>query len=250
MITIDLTGKSAFVTGASRGLGQEIACTLHAAGASVGINYLEDDAGANRSDAESLVAQLGERAVAVAADVRDRSQLEAGMDTAIRQFGTLEIVVANAGILRDRTIIKMSDEEWQTVIDTNLTGVFNTTKVAASRISDGGRVVNIASVAAVLGLFGQANYAAAKAGVSALTRVSSRELAQRSVTVNAVAPGVVMTEMGHAIPEKNRQVMLSQIPLGRFAEPEEVANVVLFLASPLASYISGQTIHVNGGWWG
>ena len=172
------------------------------------------------------------------------------MDEAITRFGSLDIVVANAGILRDRTIKKMSDDEWQAVIDTNLTGVYNTCKAAASRIAAGGRLISIASISAVVGLFGQANYSSAKAGVIALTRVASRELASRNVTANAVAPGVVMTEMGHAIPEANRDLMVSQIPLGRFGEPEEIANTVLFLASPLASYISGQTIHVNGGWWG
>jgi len=182
--------------------------------------------------------------------VRNRRQLEAAMDQAIAKFGSLNIVVANAGILRDRTIIKMTDDQWQAVIDTNLTGVYNTTKAAATRISDGGRIINIASLAAVIGIYGQANYASAKAGVMALTRVTSRELAGRNVTAYAVAPGVVMTEMGHSIPEQNRNAMLAQIPLGRFGQPEEVANTVLFLASSLSSYISGQTIHVNGGWWG
>jgi 3-oxoacyl-[acyl-carrier protein] reductase len=250
MISIDLTNKTAFVTGASRGLGHTIAATLHSAGANVVVNFLDDEGGMNRADADSLVEALGPRATAICADVRDREQLEAAMDQAISQFGTLDIVVANAGILRDRTIRKMTDDEWQAVIDTNLTGVYNTTKAAANRITDGGRIINIASIAAVIGIFGQANYSSAKAGVMALTRVTSRELAHRNITANAVAPGVVMTEMGHSIPDQHRDAMLAQIPLGRFGQPEEVANTVLFLASPLASYISGQTIHVNGGWWG
>jgi 3-oxoacyl-[acyl-carrier protein] reductase len=252
MIAIDFTIKTAFVTGASRGLGLAIASTLHSAGANVVVNYFDhDDEGeTNRVDAESLVEALGDRAVAIAADVRDRRQLEAAMDQAIANLGSLDIVVANAGILRDRTIIKMTDDQWQAVIDTNLTGVYNTTKAAATRISDGGRIINIASLAAVIGIYGQANYSAAKAGVMALTRVTSRELARRNITANAVAPGVVMTEMGHSIPDQHRNAMLAQIPLGRFGQPEEVANVVLFLASSLSSYISGQTIHVNGGWWG
>lgn len=250
MIPIDLTNKTAFVTGASRGLGLSIASTLHAAGANVVVNFLDDEGETNRLDADSLVAALGDRAVAIAADVRDRRKLEAAMDRAISRFGSLDIVVANAGILRDRTILKMTDDQWQAVIDTNLTGVYNTTKAAASRIADGGRIINIASLAAVVGIYGQANYSAAKAGVMALTRVTSRELARRNITANAVAPGVVMTEMADSIPQQHREAMLAQIPLGRFGQPEEIANTVLFLASTLASYISGQTIHVNGGWWG
>jgi len=138
---------------------------------------------------------------------------------------------------------------WQEVIDTNLTGVFNVCKSASASISDGGRIVSLSSVAAFLGFFGQANYAAAKAGVVGLTKVLSRELARRNVTVNAVAPGVVLTEMGKSIPDESRAEMLKQIPLGRFAEPREVADVVLFLCSDMASYVTGQTIHVNGGWY-
>ncbi len=165
-------------------------------------------------------------------------------------MGGLDILVNNAGILRDRSIKKMTGAEWQDVIDTNLTGVFNVCQAAAERLNDNGRIVSIASLAAVMGFFGQANYAAAKAGVIALTKVLSKEVARKSITVNAVAPGVILTEMGKAIPEESRAAMLGQIPLGRFAEPHEIADVVLFLASDLASYMTGQTLHVNGGWWG
>ena len=249
MNAIDLTNKTAFITGASRGLGRVFAQTLYAAGANVVVNYLDLPDGKNRADAQSLVQELGSRVLAIAGDVRSRVEIETAMDQAVEQFGALDIVVANAGILRDRTIKKMSDEEWQAVIDTNLTGVFNTNKAAAARLADGGRIVNISSVAAVLGIFGQANYSAAKAGVMGLTKVTSRELARRGITVNAVAPGVVLTEMGHSIPEESRKAMLAQIPLGRFAEPEEIANTVLFLVSDMAGYITGQTLHVNGGWW-
>jgi 3-oxoacyl-[acyl-carrier protein] reductase len=143
----------------------------------------------------------------------------------------------------------MSEAEWLNVIDTNLTGVFHTCQAAAERLNDGGRIINMASLAAVIGFFGQANYAAAKAGVIALTKVLSKELARRKITVNAVAPGVVLTEMGKAIPDDNRKLMIAQIPLGRFGEPEEISNCILFLASELASYVTGQTLHVNGGWW-
>jgi 3-oxoacyl-[acyl-carrier protein] reductase len=144
----------------------------------------------------------------------------------------------------------MSLDEWQSVIDTNLTGVFHVCKVAAEKMADGGRIVSLASIAASVGFFGQANYAAAKAGVGAMTRVLSRELARRNITVNAVAPGVVLTEMGKTIPIEVRAAMLANIPLARFGEPDEIGKVILFLCSDLASYVTGQTIHVNGGWWG
>jgi 3-oxoacyl-[acyl-carrier protein] reductase len=167
-----------------------------------------------------------------------------------KRFGGIDIIVNNAGILRDHTARKMSREEWQEVIDTNLTGVFHVCKAAADCLRENGRIVNLASISAVIGFFGQANYSAAKAGVIALTKVLSKELAKKRITVNAVAPGVVLTEMGKMIPEEQRASMLAMIPLGRFGEPDEVANAVLFLCSDLASYISGQTLHVNGGWWG
>ena len=144
----------------------------------------------------------------------------------------------------------MSQSEWQDVIDTNLTGVFNSCKAGIEQLNENGAIVNVASLSAVTGFFGQANYASAKAGVITLTKVLSKELARKNIRVNAIAPGVVDTEMGKSIPEENRKVMLSHVPMGRFAEPSEIADVVLFLCSPLASYVTGQTIHVNGGWWG
>ena len=248
MIALDLKGKTAVVTGASQGLGAETARVLHRAGANVVVNYFPF--GQNQASAESVAAQLGDRAVALGADVRKLAEVQALLDQAKQKFGGLDIVVNNAGIIRDRTVRKMAVEDWQAVIDTNLTGVFNVCKVAADTLNDGGRIVNFASIAAVVGFFGQSNYAAAKAGVSALTKVLSRELARRRITVNAVAPGVVLTEMGKTIPEEVRAKMLENIPLGRFGEPAEIAQVVLFLCSDLASYMTGQTLHVNGGWWG
>ncbi|MEI8062550.1 MAG: SDR family oxidoreductase, partial [Verrucomicrobiota bacterium] len=188
--------------------------------------------------------------VALGADVRKLAEAQALCEQTKQKFGSLDIVVNNAGIIRDKTVRKMAEDDWQAIIDTNLTGVFNVCKVAADALNDGGRIVNFASIAAVVGFFGQSNYAAAKAGVSALTKVLSRELARRRITVNAVAPGVVLTEMGKTIPEEVRAKMLENIPLGRFGEPSEISNVVLFLCSDLASYVTGQTIHVNGGWWG
>ena len=248
MIALDLKGKTAVVTGASQGLGAETARVLHRAGANVVVNYFPF--GQNQASAEGVAAQLGDRAVALGADVRKLTEVQVLLDQAKQKFGGLDIVVNNAGIIRDRTVRKMAAAEWQDVLDTNLTGVFNVCKVAADTLNDGGRIVNFASIAAVVGFFGQSNYAAAKAGVSALTKVLSRELARRRITVNAVAPGVVLTEMGKTIPEEVRAKMLENIPLGRFGEPAEIAQVVLFLCSDLASYMTGQTLHVNGGWWG
>ena len=170
-------------------------------------------------------------------------------ETVVSEFGGLDILVNNAGILRDRSFKKMSQSEWTDVIDTNLTGVFNACKSAIEHLNDGGAIINVASLAAVTGFFGQANYASAKAGVVALTKVLSKELARQNIRVNAVAPGVVDTEMGKSIPEENRQAMIKMVPLGRFAEPSEIGDVVLFLASDLSSYVTGQTIHINGGWW-
>lgn len=248
MIGIDLSGKTAVVTGASQGLGETVARQLHRAGANVVVNYVA--MGSNQASAERIAAELGSRAVAIEADVRMRQSVESMFDEAEKRFGGVDIVVNNAGILRDKTIRKMSQQEWQDVVDTNLTGVFNVCQAAADRLREKGRVVNFASISGVIGFFGQANYAAAKAGVIGLTKVLCKELAKKQITVNAVAPGVVLTEMGKMIPEEQRAVMLSMIPLARFGEPEEVANVVVFLCSELASYVSGQTLHVNGGWWG
>lgn len=249
MHTIDLTNKTAIVTGSSQGIGLAIAKALHGAGANVVINYFPDSAGHHASLAAKVVADLGGRCIACPADVRQLEQLQQMVKTTVEKFGGLDFLVNNAGILRDKSFRKMSSSEWQDVIDTNLTGVFYACQAAAESLRDGGAIVNVASLSAAMGFFGQANYAAAKAGVVTLTKVLSKELARRNIRVNAVAPGVINTEMGQSIPEENRKVMLSNIPLGRFGEPEEIANVALFLCSPLSSYVTGQTLHINGGWW-
>jgi 3-oxoacyl-[acyl-carrier protein] reductase len=248
MIPINLAGKTAVVTGASQGLGEAIARTLHRAGANVVVNYVSW--GPNEANALRIASELGPGAKAVQADVRQPLQVAGMFDDALASFGEVHILVNNAGIIRDRTIRKMTTEEWQEVVDTNLTGVFNCCKVAADQLQDRGRIVNLSSISGVIGFFGQANYAAAKAGVIALTKVLSKELARRQITVNAVAPGVVLTEMGRTIPEDVRAQMLANVPLGRFGEADEIAAAVLFLCSDLASYVTGQTLHVNGGWWG
>lgn len=250
MISIDLTGKTAIVTGGSQGLGFATVLRLHQAGARVIVNYFPDSEGIQAARAAEAVAALGERALAFGADVRKESDCRALVEQAVERFGRLDIVVNNAGILRDRTMKKMTLDDWQAVIDTNLTGVFLMSKSAAESMADGGRIVNLASISGVLGFFGQSNYAAAKAGVIGLTKVISRELARRRITVNAVAPGVVLTEMGKSIPETARDQMLGQIPLGRFGEPQEIADAILFLCSDMAAYMTGQTLHVNGGWTG
>ena len=249
MNRIDLTGKTAIVTGASQGLGQATAEALHAAGASVVVNYFSDPHGKNKIRAESVVRSLGQRAIAAAADVRGTTEVEAMFALAKREYGAVDIVINNAGIVRDRTVQKMTDAEWQEVLDTNLSGVFKVSREAVKHLQRGGRIVNLASIAGAVGAFGQANYAAAKGGVVSLTKVLSRELARQEINVNAVAPGVIDTEMSRTIPEEVLVEMMGQIPLGRFGEPSEIADVVLFLCSDLASYVTGQTIHVNGGWW-
>jgi 3-oxoacyl-[acyl-carrier protein] reductase len=249
MRTIDLSEKTAVVTGSSQGIGLVTAEVLHAAGANVVINYFADPGGNNAGLAQGVVARLGQRAIACAADVRRPDELAAMMNQAKGKFGSLDLLVNNAGILRDRSVKKMAITEWTEVIDTNLTGVFQSCQAALPLLSEGGAIVNIASLSAVMGFFGQANYASAKAGVVALTKVLSKELARQNIRVNAIAPGVVETEMGQSIPPENRAAMIANIPLARFAQPREIADVVLFLCSDLSSYMTGQTVHVNGGWW-
>ncbi|MFT5471432.1 MAG: 3-oxoacyl-[acyl-carrier protein] reductase, partial [Verrucomicrobiales bacterium] len=209
MVSIDLSGKTALITGGGQGLGRATATTLHAAGAKVVINYFEDAEGLNRGRAEETAAALGERASIAPADVRNLAQVEA----MIAEIGQLDILINNAAIIRDRSLKKMAAEEWQAVIDTNLTGVFNLCKAANSALNAGGRIVSMASISGAVGFFGQANYSAAKAGVVGLTKALSKELAKRRITVNAVAPGVVLTEMGESIPEAARQKMLEVIPM-------------------------------------
>lgn len=248
MITINLEGKTALVTGGGQGLGEQAARTLRRAGAHVVITYFEEGQGRNRNQAHLLAEELG--CCALEGDVRDAAAAEKVAVEAASRLGAVDILVNNAGVLRDRSFTKMSAEEWQTVIDTNLTGVFTMCKACLPHLGPEARIINLASIAAFVGFFGQANYAAAKAGVVGLTRVLSRELGRKGTTVNAIAPGVVLTEMGKSIPEEVRSEMLKQIPLGKFGEPQDIANAVLFLASPLAAYITGQTLHVNGGWIG
>lgn len=250
--SIDLAGKVALVTGASQGIGAQMARTFHMAGATVLLNHPDPDT--TRADAERIAAELNSArpgsAVAIAADV-SRAEAVREMMLSIRdRFGGLDFLINNAAIIRDRTIAKMSLEEWKAVLDVDLSGVFHCCKFGLEIMRDGGAIVNMGSIAAIQGFFGQANYAAAKGGVLALTRVLSREGARRNIRANAIAPGVIRTAMAETIPEPVRIEMLKNVPLNRFGEPREVAEVALFLCSPLASYVTGQTIEVNGGWRG
>jgi 3-oxoacyl-[acyl-carrier protein] reductase len=253
-VVIDLTGKVALVTGASQGLGAAIARRLHQAGAAVVLNHPDLGEGKTKADSDAIAAELNSlrsgSADVVAADVSASEAVAAMMRTIAESRGGLDLLVNNAGILRDRTIAKMTTGEWQAVIDVNLTGVFHGCKYGLEILRDGGAIVNLGSLSASAGFHGQANYAAAKAGVQSLTRVLSRECARRMIRVNAVAPGVIDTDMVKTIPAEVRTEMIRQIPFRRLGLPAEVADAVLFLCSPLASYITGHVLKVDGGWRG
>jgi 3-oxoacyl-[acyl-carrier protein] reductase len=253
MINYAFPGKVALVTGSSRGIGAGVLSAFARAGATCVLHFWDDPDGANRKDADALAAQL--RALpsppavhVLAADVRDAGQVEALMRRVKETCGGLDVLVNNAGIIRDRTIKKMTLDEWHAVIQTNLDGVFHCCKYGVEVMRDGGRVVNIASVSGLVGTHGQVNYAAAKAGVIGMTRVLAKELARRGITVNAIAPGVVQTAMIGEIKPEVMAEYLKQIPVGRLGKPEDIANAVLFLASDETGYITGQVLPVTGGW--
>jgi 3-oxoacyl-[acyl-carrier protein] reductase len=251
-LSIDLQNKVALITGASQGIGAEMARVLHNAGASVVINHAGFEN--TREDAEKLADELNpardRSTLVLAGDVSNAEHVQTLMEVIQHQFGGLDILINNAGILRDRTIAKMSLEEWQSVIDVNLTGVFHCCKYGLEIMRDGGAIVNLSSIAAIMGFYGQTNYAAAKGGVASMTKVLSRETGRRNIRVNAIAPGVIETAMAAQIPQNVRDEMLKNVPLGRFGETREIADVALFLCSDLASYVTGQIIEVNGGWRG
>ena len=252
MIRYDFTGKVALVTGSSRGIGAAILEGFARGGASCVLQYFEDAEGKNRSDAETHAAKLRGLNVpvqVVAADVRSMDSVTAMMESIKQSAGGLDILVNNAGILRDRTLRNMTLDDWRSVIDTNLDGVFLCCKAALGLLREGGRIVNIASIAGIHPFHGQSNYAAAKAGVIALTKVLSKELARRGITANAVAPGVIQTTMLGELKAEVLAGYLQQIPVGRLGKPEDVANAVQFLASEESSYITGQVLPVTGGWF-
>lgn len=240
-----LKGQVAIVTGASRGIGRAIALAFASEGANVVINYASSSEAADKLATE--IAELGGEAIAVKADVSKADQVDALVNAAIEKWGRVDVLVNNAGITRDTLLLRMKPEDWQAVIDLNLTGVFLCTR-AVSKImlkQKSGRIINIASVAGQMGNPGQGNYSAAKAGVIGFTKTIAKELASRGITVNAVAPGFIATDMTSDIAADN---ILQYIPLGRFGQPEEVAGLVKFLAAdPAAAYITGQTMNVDGG---
>ena len=247
-----LEGRSALVTGASRGLGQAIALRFAQEECDVAINYVaepnRDNAGEAEETAEQLRA-LGVRSVCVEADVTDIAATEAMIATAIDAFGKLDILVNNAGIARDRTLKKLDKADWDAVIAVNLTGAFHCTRAAINHMREReyGRVISIASVIGQMGNIGQTNYAASKAGLIGFTKSLAREVARRGVTVNAIAPGFIDTEMTRAMPEEAIEHTVSLIPMGRQGRPEDVADAALFLASDHAAYITGHVLAVNGG---
>ncbi|MFD1952710.1 3-oxoacyl-[acyl-carrier-protein] reductase [Paenibacillus thailandensis] len=243
----NLEGKKALVTGASRGIGRSIAIGLAEAGADVAINYSGSEAAA--VETAKAVEALGRRALVIKANVGKADEFESMVKEVIEQFGAIDILVNNAGITRDNLIMRMKEEEFDEVIETNLKGVFNGIKAVTRPMMKqrSGRIINISSVVGAIGNAGQANYVAAKAGVIGLTKSSARELASRGITVNCVAPGFIQTEMTDKLPDDIKASMSAQIPLARFGDAKDVANAVRFLASDAASYMTGQTVHVDGG---
>lgn len=240
-------GKSAIVTGASRGIGREIALLLAKEGARVAVNYSGSKDKAD--DVVKLITESGGEAFAIQADVSDADGVKNMVDKTMEMFGSIDILVNNAGITRDNLLMRMKEDEWDDVININLKGVFLCTKGVTRQMmrQRAGRIVNVASIVGVSGNPGQANYVAAKAGVIGFTKTAAKELASRNINVNAVAPGFITTDMTDALSEEVKNQMLSVIPLGKLGRPEDVARTVLFLLSEDADYITGQTIHVDGG---
>ena len=247
MINYNLSSKSALVTGGSRGIGRSIVEQLAESGAVVAFTYRS-----RKEEADSLVAELqskGRKAVAYQSDAANTAQAHEVVQSVIKDFGRLDILVNNAGITKDGLLMRMSEQDWDDVISTNLKSVFNFTKAACRQMmsQQGGKIINISSVVGMIGNAGQSNYVASKAGVIGFTKSIAKEIASRNVQVNAVAPGFIETDMTEKLNEKQKEAILGIIPMKRMAKPEEVAKIVCFLASEDANYITGQTLCVDGG---
>lgn len=241
-----LENKVAIVTGAGQGIGREIALTLAKEGASIAVCDINKETADNVA---SEVKGFGRDAISYKVDVSDPKAVDECVQNVLDTLKKIDILVNNAGITRDALLIRMKDEDWDLVLKINLTGTFNFTKAVSKHLlrQRSGKIINIASVIGLIGNVGQTNYAASKAGIIGLTKSCAREFASRGITVNAVAPGFITTQMTERLPEDIKNKMLENIPLGRFGTPRDVANTVLFLASPLSDYITGQVINVCGG---
>lgn len=242
-----MEGKVALVTGGARGIGRAIALALAEGGATVVVNY--NGSRDKAMDLKQEIESKGGRAEIYQCNVSDFAKCEELIQGIVKQFGSLDILVNNAGITKDGLLMKMSEDDFDKVIDVNLKGVFNTIRFASRQMlkQKSGRIINMSSVVGVAGNPGQANYASSKAGVIGLTKAAAKELASRGITVNAIAPGFIETDMTDALPGKVKEAAVSQIPLGRFGKVEDVAKLAAFLASEAAGYITGQVIHVDGG---
>jgi 3-oxoacyl-[acyl-carrier protein] reductase len=245
---LDFSGKVVLVTGSSRGIGAEMIKTFGQCGAQCVVNYVTDAQGQNKTDATNVARELNEPLM-IECDVMQPAQVEAMMKQIQDRHGGLDILVNNSGIISDRTIKKMSMETFESVVHVNLSGTFTVTQKAGAILRNGGRIINMSSVSGQLGLFGQANYSSSKAAIIALTKVSAREFARQNITVNAIAPGFIDVGMSKGMPDEVTQNFIKQIPLGRLGDVSEIVNAALFLASPMASYITGHILNVNGGFY-
>ena len=245
---LDFSGKVVLVTGSSRGIGAEMIKAFGKHGAQCVVNYVADPEGQNKTDATNVAKDLNKPLV-IECDVTQPAQVEAMMKQIQDRHGGLDILVNNSGIISDRSIKKMSIDDFESVIRVNLTGTFIATQKATTILRNAGRIINMSSVSGQMGLFGQANYSSSKAGIIALTKVSAREFARQNITVNAIAPGFIDVGMSKGVPDEAMQNFIKQIPLGRLGDVSEIVNAALFLASPMASYITGHVLNVNGGFY-